>query len=688
MLYYGELLGRNKKTYRVELLTDGDDSVKKQLTLVANGVLVRIDGAEDMFAPMRGGSASITIKTDELLMDLYTTNPMGVSVTIYEDKALLFFGYVTPSMYSTAFVSGRKSDLTIECRDALSVLADIDFDSDSDSDSFQDIIEKALHKVSTGEITLDIVQPFDASLMNLSVIRANWFDEGGEASKWSEVLNSILQWCGMRITQWRDKWYIRDFRHVYDAVDLDELSANMSPTISLTEVHQKNKIEVSLYEDGDKIIDAFDGWELQHTERYYQSAIKGAPENWDAYLAHYSASNIKLHQYRPNSYTQAENIEYTGDALSKKVGGWLIGSSSGEFKQLSGSDKIKALEDHNSAEKYIVIAVPQQKVSWRTEYVSDYYEARKYPAITLKDTVSRVYGTNHILVVSGKVLMTTNPSPVLCRALDGKRFDGVTGKSYDYETQGATAIGIRVRIGNKTLGVIDGVMGWDLDKNNSTYNDIIGVPLFSKQEKNPFNKDLSIIDNSYEFYINVEGHGISIPSEIEGVLEVDIMVDAGESISEYAYISDFKVGLGHTTEGGLEKLKYDLDEKKDVVYENETDDVYTTPYEMRLQVSSRSSDYNYSRSVVYNNVSGVRKPVGELTSTATGESAIAEHHLLNAITLQNEEPRMVIDGTWRNHIANPTHSYFSDNLEREFLVESLEIDCDASTSRMKLEQIL
>ena len=67
MLYFAELIGKNKKKYRVELLTDGDATEHQELRLMAGGLVVRIDGAADLFAPLRGGSASITVRTNELL---------------------------------------------------------------------------------------------------------------------------------------------------------------------------------------------------------------------------------------------------------------------------------------------------------------------------------------------------------------------------------------------------------------------------------------------------------------------------------------------------------------------------------------------------------------------------------------------------------------------------------------------
>lgn len=685
MLYYSELFGRNKKKYRVELLTDGDRTEQQELQMAAGSPIVRIDGTEDIFTPLHGGSASITIRTDELL-PFYTADPMGVSATIYEDDSLLFYGYATPNVYSSVWMP-RKTDLTIECRDALSVLADLEYDSDNDTESFADLLTRSLEKVGGGKITLDVVEPFDKSLINLSVIRGNWFDEGGEAMKWSDVLASMLQWCGCRLTQWRDKWYVNDFRHVRANESLDSYNCLTNPTMSLTEVHQKNKLEVSLYEDGDTFLDAFDGWELIRSERYFQPLIEGAPANWDAYLSFFKSPIIKQLQYIPSNLNEPIAIEDSGSAMSKKAGTWLVASSSGEFKQHPDSDKIEELEDYNQAKKYIVVATPHQQVAWRDSVLNGNIAPSKYPALTMTDPIRRVYRRGQILIFNATVLMSTNPTPVLCRNLNGEYYNGVSGKTEDYKTEGVPTLLLKIRIGDKELGYVSGgVPGWNEDKTNVAYNNIMGISLSKVEIENPFNQDLSSISNVYQFHIASDGYGFYLDDGLEGNLEIDVMLYSGDQSAESAWISSLNISIGFES-NAIDKLEHDTNSLKDVVYETETDDKYTEPYELNLRVSTIATDYNYSRSAVYENTSGVRKPVAELACNVTGERDIAEHHLLNAITIQNQQPRMVLEGTWRNLVASPVNTYVSANLGKTFIVESLEVDCDASTSTMKLEEL-
>lgn len=688
MKYTAGCIGKNGKEYAVEIITNNDATATKELTLVAGGLVVRVDANNDLFAPLRGCSASITVRTDKALTDLYSDDAMGVSVAITEDSELLFLGYVMPCMYSQPMGVG-KSEITIECRDALSVLQELKFDLEQPSATFVELLQAALDKVDVNAmLALNYANPFTVSLDNLAVSVANWYDESGDAMMWSEVLAGILQWAGLRIIQWRNAVIVSELSDA-TPTQLDEISANAVPTMSLTEVKKKCKISVSLYEEGDKILDAFEGWEMGNTEEYYQSAIKGVPNNWNSYLAFYSAPNITQFQY-DSSFNSSAEIVNTGDALSKKFGAWLIAQSSGEFKQSTESDKNEELEDYNEAKKYIALASPKQKTSWRGTLL-DASNAPKYPAITIKDSVSRVYTSQQLLVFNVSAWMTTNPSPVICRKLKGEYFNGITGKTDKYTTDGAPSLQFRVRIGDKELAYVSGgTPGWNEDKTDPSYTVRIGLPLAKKAVENPFDKTLNNIDTLYQYHIASKGFAVYLADGCEGQLEVDIMLNTGDKSAEYAFIEDFSVSLGSVNTGtgaAITKLLHDLNEIKDVEYESEGDDD-SELYEITNNVSTKASAFKYARSTVYENTGGYLAPVGELESAHTDDVAIAEHHLLNKMVKQMSTPRTKLDGTWRNHVGNPLKPMYSEAMGKLFLVEALEIDCDNSTSTMTLEEII
>lgn len=683
MKYISSLVGKNGVTYEVEII-DGDASEQQELTMVAGGLIVRHDGGDDLFTPLRGGSASITVLTDTIFPFLYNPNPMGTQVRIYDDSEILFLGYVTPSVYSAPFKGDRLTELTIECRDALSVLSEIDFDSPNEIDNFEGLINMAYKKVTGYNSGVNIIEPYDIPMSEMSVIKANWYDEGNEPMKWSEVLSSILQYCNCRLFQWRSEWFVQDFRQWDEPIELDYINCNASPTMSLTEVQKKVKVEVSLYEDGDELIDAFKDWKEEGSEEYLNDYFNS--EKGDAihravggFLMHYSSPNITQYMYPDaKDLTTYTNVVRSGDAMAAYPGAWLV----------TWADDMG-----ENAQKYIVLTTPHQDVPWRDSLLNNTYkEPYTFPALTLKDPVRRIFRANQMLMISGKMRMSSIPAPFLVNT-PNELYNAENGKTYDYSVSGHPQLYIRARVGDKVAwqgGYAFHGWGTEALKDDSTFR--LNIDFGEYNAKNPFQKDYEINSNSTGGLAVIGGDGYRIPLEegLEGNLEIDIFLYSGQDTKvESLWISDFKVSLGyHTTR--YNKFIQENSEKADIVYENETDDMYSKPYEVRLLVSTPVTSFNYSRSAVYQYIAEEERnaPIGELESQITGDSALAEHHLLNAIALQTEEPRMVLEGTWREHMAHPIDRYYSENLQKTFLVSSIEIDCDNSTSTMKLEEIV
>lgn len=695
MKYTAGCVGKNGKTYTVEIITNNDATTAQKLTLVAGGLVVRIDGTGDLFTPLRGGSASITVRTDELLTDIYSAGAIDVPVTIYEDNALMFFGYVIPCVYNQP-LAGRSAELTIEARNALSALTDLNFDLDAPSATFSELVEAAIARVDKNHVlTYNIASPFTTSFSSLAISSANWYDEAGEPMKWGEALAGVLQWAGARVVQWRDTVVVVDARQIGNAVELDNISANASPSISLTEVKKKCKINVSLYEEADTIIDFFDNWELESTERVYFADIKGVPESWDAQMAFYTSPNIITKRY-DTSFSSPEELANNASALSQHFGAWLIASTSGQFKQPSGQSNIEESQNYDNVKKYIVIATPVQQMPWRGALLSK-SNAYFYPALTFKDDTTRVYNKGQMLVIDTGAWLTSNPSPVLCRALDGKYYNGSTGKVSNYTTEGPPAIMYRIRIGDKELGTLtDGQsgtigVGWyKIGENDSNplYSNRNSIALAKTNVKNPFDKTLACNKTNTGVYIGSEGLTIGLADGLEGAIEIDLLLSTGGAqLAEYAYLESFKVSLGYWPDEKRDKLLSDLGELKDVEFENITDGEGES-HEIGTIVSSKISKYKYSRSTVYNTTPEGLVPVEQVTSAITGEQAFAEHHLLDHVAKQMGAPRMILQGTWRNHIATPLARYHSEALGRNFLVDALEVDCDNSTSTLTLEELL
>lgn len=684
MLYKGGTIGANGKEYRFEIITNNDTTAEKELTLVAHGLIVRVDGGE-LFAPLRGGSASITVLTDEIYPDIYASGAMDVPVTIYEDDSLFFAGYVTPCMYSQELPS-HKIQLTIECVDCISVLQNVPYSGELSAISIKQYFVDAIAEV-THKLQLEIVEPFTQSIEQMYIQSANWFDEEDTPSKWSSVLGAICQWLGVQLTQWGNKWVLSPIHAISTPFEIDDIKCNLGAQVSLTEVHNKAKLTVSLYNGSTVIDNIFDMAELKNTGEFSGVDLKGQPGKYYSYLGFYNHPQIQRYDYAvPNVPTLAVTDDV--NSISTRRGAWLVSQYS---QGLVGAKKDGA----DAIENYLVLVNPSVITSDRDMV---FPATDKTVMATISDTHARVFERNHVVTINGEVLLSNIPAPLLCPEFDGGKYDPATGKYKEDEKMTAPAnIKLRVSCGAYQLGVDGGTMGWFHDKSSSTYRDWIAMPLWVKSnEENVWNKLISIPGESYKYHGEFGGFIIPMADGIEGTLKIDIIgFEAMDSIVDSVWIKDLSIDVRRQFYGGArEWFDREVNADEDIMYETET--TANTVSEMKELSLTVSTDVGaeYSRSMVYQDASDLyppynfKKPLGELTSNITGEKAIAEHHLLNEMVRQYSTPRMIIQGTWREHVGNPLQPYISTSMRKTFLCEAIEVDCHGSTSTMTLEEVL
>lgn len=684
MLYKGGTIGANGKEYRFEIVTNNDTTAEQELTLVAHGLIVRVDGGE-LFAPLRGGSASITVQTDEIYPDIYASGAMDVPVTIYEDDSIFFAGYVTPCMYSQELPS-HKIQLTIECVDCLSVLQNVPYCGELAAISINQYFHDAVDVINN-RIQLNVIEPYTLLLAQMYVQSSNWYDEEGEPSKWSEVLSAICQWLGVRLTQWRGEWLVSPIRVISAPIDVDSIVCNAGAQMSLSEVYNKAKVEVSLYNGATVIDKIFDSAKLVGTGEYSGVELKGAPSKYYSYVSFFTHPQIKRYSHTPYQ----ENVEAVDsiDAMNSSRGAWLVGQYS---RGLVGAK----IDGADSVEYYLVLCGHTIPSSDRgTVFPEELNEVMA----TISDTSERIYERDHVITINGQVLLSEIPAPLLCPELDGGHYNPYTGKyEEDKKIKYPASIRLRISCGDFQLGIDGGVMGWFHDKNSASYQDWISMPLWLKANQgNVLNKLIDIPGESYKYHGEFNGFIIPMADGVEGRLKIDIIggFDVEGSFIDSMWIKDLEIDVRRQVYGGArEWFDREVRSNEDVVYE--TVSTSTSVNEMKEIVLKVSTDVGieYSRSMVYKDSSDLyppynfKKPLGELNSTSTGETAIAEHHLLNEMVRQYSTPRTILQGTWRNHVGNPLQPYISTSMRKTFLCEAIEVDCHGSRSTMTLEEVL
>lgn len=226
MLYKAYFKDIQNTYYNVEIRTPEYPNSQMEITLTGDPVTITQDEG-DLFAPIKARSCTINILTDGGLYDLYTCDPQGVSVKIYQrnnTNNVLFWGYATPMNYGQDWTF--KDTLTLECVDMVSSLKEIPYVQMGNVKSFipaDELISYCLSKFTpdsddtintwmrwywpqVGYIGLNQQDKNGANplysfnntadfLHSISFSEANFFDDDDEKTPWTfyQVLEEICR---------------------------------------------------------------------------------------------------------------------------------------------------------------------------------------------------------------------------------------------------------------------------------------------------------------------------------------------------------------------------------------------------------------------------------------------------------------------------------------------------------------
>lgn len=244
MKYTGTCKDRQNNTIKVEIITSasGED---RTITIVDDGVTISYD-SDGIFKPIKKSGATITLLTEYLIEDFYTGELLNPKVYIYKNNALIWFGYVSPTVFTQPFVN-QKETLTLNCIDTLANLEYIDYSylrGATSIVSFKDII---IHILSKTDPTYNIKTIFCAQsvsinnstniLNELASLERNFSDEIEDVMKCDEVIEEICKFLGFCMFQYKDAYYIVDYAHLNSGFTAINRSGSSSNVLSSTPIN-------------------------------------------------------------------------------------------------------------------------------------------------------------------------------------------------------------------------------------------------------------------------------------------------------------------------------------------------------------------------------------------------------------------------------------------------------------------
>lgn len=369
--YYSDFKSIKENAYRLEIHTSLSTH-SEPITLSSEPITVEYESSA-LYQPLKLSGATISLLTGNILTDLYTGENQGVQVRLYNrtDNALEWLGYLTPNLYSSDYITSFDS-VELEAVDTLSSLENIKYAYIGDSGTFRSfadvlffVLDKAdpkqvLSKVyiqKTNRLSKDsLLCLFDESYIH----ERNFFDEDNEPSTCRDVLESLAQYYGMTVIQWRGAYYLLDYDFInrgyyeffaynrsdntYTDVTLKREAQNVSEigvaesggSISLGDVYNKVSVVASmnvisvlcpdLLDDDDLTNQNADENKYYETKKtvnneeytYLNSYFK-SKKNWK-YLTPFSIKPISNTSYRPVVFERTNINEITADNQSVHAG--------------------------------------------------------------------------------------------------------------------------------------------------------------------------------------------------------------------------------------------------------------------------------------------------------------------------------------------------------------------------------
>lgn len=311
MIYKGQFKNIDNQLISVYIGTSGadiQDIGEQEITtlLLADNPVIITSASDGIFAPIKADSCTIRILTEKIYPDIYSNTAQGTSVMVKnEDTGVtLFFGYVTPNIYTQEYVG--LDELEIEAISALSSLEYLRFSRSGNSfSSWYDIIKVCLQKTGyykyfyfpdnfNYENTEALAQPL---LKVLYQFENNFFDDDQESTPWTykEILLEFCKFLGVSLVVYKSQLYFIDYGYTdnkyfkYDLTDdsvteviLENLYTitaesykTTGATLSYDETYNKIMVKDNLLEFDDVIPSIMDNLinQAEDSNQYYESSI-------------------------------------------------------------------------------------------------------------------------------------------------------------------------------------------------------------------------------------------------------------------------------------------------------------------------------------------------------------------------------------------------------------------------------
>lgn len=248
----------NNDIYYVTIDTHSNPDENKEINLSFDTpVVINYDDPDNIFEPIKTYSATLSIVDKQYLMDIYNTG-YNVDVLIENDSNnILFYGYVTPNVYSQDW--NNVSVIDVECISPVAMLKYSDYTTigtTRETVSIYSILQHILWVTAGYQIVYfpkhigfdnhaysNGFSDDQSILDDLYLDEQNFFDDDEDETPWKmyEVLEEICKFLGITLVENNDVIWMIDYANLNDYIRIDlsrttnrYYDYNPSSTITIT----------------------------------------------------------------------------------------------------------------------------------------------------------------------------------------------------------------------------------------------------------------------------------------------------------------------------------------------------------------------------------------------------------------------------------------------------------------------
>lgn len=344
MKYTGQFKNIENHTYYINITTNGDSSISKEIKLGVSPLITSIEGGDDyIYKPVKYSSSTIKILTEDYLYDLYSAKAQQNKVEVINYMGnTVWVGYTTPNLYSQGYENPIE-EIEVECIDGLSTLQYINYTPIHTNKSivtFKELINHLLSKCNCYSRFFITNATYNPNYPNyyywekLKISEMNFFDEDDEPMKCDEVLEELCQFMGVTCYADGADVYFIDYDAIKNGVTTYwqyTINSTSNPSIvsktqthsitsddyvenggklSLDNVFNKAIVKSSLYSFDDAIPDIFNeddllnyGTNQTYTENLQIEDTDGKGGKHKCFFRFYKNPNYKSTYYEYSYYT-------------------------------------------------------------------------------------------------------------------------------------------------------------------------------------------------------------------------------------------------------------------------------------------------------------------------------------------------------------------------------------------------